>query len=164
MSDRPEAGRPSRVRVRTPGKHIVAFAGAALLMTAGTIGIVKFAPRPSSAAAAPAPNPAGSPSEATRSRALSEFLVDLAPDETGRAAYLRLAASVSAGAEAATAVRSHEEEIRERIAFLLRGLSADDLEGAEGMSLLKEEMLRRVNLVIAPAAAEDVTITDIVVQ
>jgi len=71
---------------------------------------------------------------------------------------------VRADGAAATALEVREAEARERIAFLLRGLSADDLAGEEGLTLLKRELLRRINLVIAPAAAEDVAITDLIVQ
>lgn len=151
-----------RVRVRTPGKHIVAFCAAALAMVAGAIYVAGvLASRESGK---PAARAAAMTKVSPEGVALGEFLVDLAPDRTGRAAYMRLALTVRGDAEAAAGLKAREAEARERIAFLLRGLSADDLVGEEGMTLVKREALRRINLVIAPAEAEDVAITDMIVQ
>ncbi|MEQ1931756.1 MAG: flagellar basal body-associated FliL family protein [Parvularculaceae bacterium] len=161
MSVALEAGSLGRVRVRTPGKHIAAFAGAALIMIAGTV----YLARPQSDRdEAPRVAALSAPAKGGGSLALPEFLVDLAPDAAGRAAYMRLAVSIEADAAAASVIERRLSEIRERIAFLLRGLSADDLKGEEGMRLLKSEILRRVNLVIAPETAGEAVITDIIVQ
>lgn len=150
----------ARVRVRTPGKHIVAFATAAAVMVAGTVALVNAV----GGREAPVAATAAAVETGGDTVALGEFLVDLAPDRTGRAAYLKLGASASAGGVSAREIERRQDEIRERLTFLLRGLSRDDIAGEEGMRLLKEEMLRRVNLVIAPQAVADVTITDIIVQ
>lgn len=150
-----------RVRVRTPGKHIVAFGAAALAMIAGAVYVAGGLSARESAELAAAAAP---PNTVAGAVALSEFLVDLAPDRAGRVAYMRLAVTVRAGSEAEAALRAREAEVRERFAFLLRGLSADDLSSDEGLELLKAELLRRVNVTIAPAVAEEVAITDMIVQ
>ena len=154
----------SRLRVRTPGKHIVAFAAAALLMVAATLSLARLA-RPNGAEPT-GPPPASAdlaPIEASRV-VLPEILVDLAPDRNGRVAYLRLVATVRAGRAALDAIEARGAEIRERLSFLFRGLSAEDLSDEERLRLAKTEMLRRINLVIAPLKADEVIVSEIVVQ
>lgn len=150
-------GEAPRARVRRPGKHIVLFAAAALaVMGAGVLGFRQSSPESAVREAASATVPLG------------EFLVDLSPDRTGRIAYLKLSASVALPAArakpAAARLEAERAIVRERIAFLLRGLTPEDLAGAEGMQRLKTEMLRRINLAIAPERAEDVVILDMIVQ
>lgn len=155
----------ARVRVRTPGKHIVMFLTAAGVIVAAAS---HFANAPEGSAAAGAPPATKEASRVGGDFAIPEFLVDLAPDRDGRAAYLRLAAVVRAAPEGAEAVAARiaerEAEISERVTFLLRGLSADDFDGEERLARVKAELLRRVNLVIAPARADDVLIADLVIQ
>lgn len=150
-----------RVRVRTPGKHIVAFCAAALVMIAGAIHVARMLGAESASESAAASSPARSSLSPV---ALDDFLVDLAPNSAGRVAYARLSVAVHASTDAAAALKARETEARERITFLLRGVSADDLVGEEGLTLLKDELRRRINLVIAPAEAEEVAITDLIVQ
>ena len=54
--------------------------------------------------------------------------------------------------------------MRERIAFFLRELSPEDLDGTEAQARLKAELLRRVNLTIAPEAADEIVIQSFVIQ
>jgi flagellar FliL protein len=145
------------------------FLTAATVIVAAALNFASRAPQ-TTAKAEPMPEPPQLATiEATpQAVTLKEFLVDLAPDRTGRVAYMRLQASIKAEpgatAEFARAVDARRDEISERLAFLFRGLSADDFEGEEGMSRVKAEMLRRVNLVIAPASASEVVITDLIIQ
>ncbi len=152
-----------RVRVRTPGKHIVMFvAGAGLLVAAASVGVSVV-----DHGAEQSAETVTSAAAAQNTIALREFLVDLAPDRHGRTAYLRLNAIVSfrgEGSAAAALFNLRRAEVEERIAFLLRGLSREDFEGEEGMARVKSELLRRVNLVIAPESAADVLIADLVIQ
>jgi flagellar FliL protein len=148
-----------RRRVRMPGKHIVAAAAVLVAVFAG-FGILKDR-RGTDAMSASADHGA-------LVIPLDEFLVDLAPDAGGRIAYLKLVAAVrtpaARGARVAARIEEERAAVRERIGFLLRGLSPEDFRGADGMARVKKEMLRRVNLVIAPDAVEDVVITDLVIQ
>jgi flagellar basal body-associated protein FliL len=151
---------PERVRVRTPGKHIVLFVAAALAVAGAGLNFMNSADAPS---ARPPRIVAGK----TQRLPLDAFLVDLAPDRSGRTAYLKLEAVVEfASSDTAGAARMQQETaaVRERLSFLLRGLTPDDFAGADGMARVKTEMLRRVNLVIAPEKAADVVITDLVIQ
>lgn len=149
----------TRIRVRMPGKHIVLFAAAAL--AAASAGIVIFSPSGSATSALPRD------AAPTRSVPLDAFLVDLAPDRSGRIAYLRLVAEIVVPADrpqTAERIAREASVIRERLSFFLRGLSPEDFAGADGMARVKAELLRRVNIVIAPDAAADVVVTDIVIQ
>jgi len=159
---------PVRRRARTPGKHIVAFVAGAVLVVGGAASILKSADY-----AAPASRRAADPLDPVRVGRvtyvpLEEFLVDLSPDYSGHVSYAKLAASISlSGPAAARAVERIEvlrPEINERLTFLLRNLRPEDFEGAEGMARVKAEMLRRVDLVIAPERADDVVISNLVIQ
>ena len=46
----------------------------------------------------------------------------------------------------------------------LRELRSSDISGSAGLFRLKEEMLRRVNLAVAPAAVNTVLFREIVIQ
>lgn len=155
------AGAP-RTRVRTPGKHIVIFLAAALLIIVSAMSMLRHVEQtPDFAFAGFGGEARGGAGEAT---ALEPFLVDLAPDRQGRAAYLRLAASVKAEARARERIAAAEADIADRLNFLLRGLTPEDFAGEDGMTRVKAEMLRRVNLVIAPEKAQEIVITEIIIQ
>lgn len=154
-----------RSRVRTPGKHIVMFLTAAAIVVTAAVNILN-PPRRMETNAESART--ANASYAGAEIALPEFLVDLAPDRNGRTAYLRLVAVVRAAPEKAAAVSAElerrETAVFERATFLLRGLSADDFDGEERVVRVKAELLRRVNLVIAPARADDLIVTHLVIQ
>lgn len=158
------SGASARVRVRTPGKHIVLFLGAALLLLFAAAGIFQ---KIQNGAADPGVVGAATAGPAN-AIALPEFLVDLAPDSSGRISYIRLSVSVmvpaKTGARGVERVTAAAPAIGERINFLLRGLSPEDFAGEAAMARVKAELLRRVNLVIAPDEAQDVIINDIVIQ
>ncbi len=157
----------ARLRVRTPGKYIVLFgflpvallaigAGYWLNQRAGSADIAALEYRKSN--------------EGVRAAYynLSEFLVDLAPDRNGRTAFLKLRASIALGGSdvdvAAERIAALKPAIDERLTFFLREMRPEDFEGSEGMARIKRELLRRVNLVIAPNSAEDVVIEELVIQ
>lgn len=152
---------PARRRVRTPGKHIVLFVLAvtfmlALSTTALQSGKVKL-PTYDIQGIGDSGAPLYSPSE--------EFLIDLSPDATGRSAYLKLTAKLVARDRAALAeIREKEPMIRERVAFFLRELSAEDFAGSEATARIKTELLKRVSLPLSAGAASDIFIEDIVIQ
>lgn len=163
-----ETGAPLRRRVRTPGKHIVAFVAGVGLVVAGATSMLS-----SGNYALPTLRGAVDPLSPVKVGRdtfvpLEEFLVDLAPDPSGRTHYARLSVSIAlsgpAAARVAERIEAARPELGERLVFLLRSLRPDDFEGAEGMALVKAEMLRRVNLVIAPETARDVVISNLVIQ
>lgn len=158
---------PKPIRVRTPGKHMVVFGAVAAAMVAAAFNVVGDARNPDISPTGTSA-PVSARSRDSESIPLKEFLVDLSPDRTGRAAYLRLTASAQAAPatadSVAAALRNRQAEIDERLSFLFRGLSSDDFAGEDGMARVKAEMLRRVNIVIAPDAVADIVITDLIIQ
>lgn len=149
-----------RPRVRTPGKHIVLFLTAAAVIVAAAINLIKAAPTDAIRGAG-----LGFARNVSEPVTLDPFLVDLAPDRSGRISYVKLAAVIEPGDSADSAtLKAAQPQISERITFLLRAATPEDFAGAEGMARMKMEILRRVNLVIAPQEARDVIITELVIQ
>lgn len=96
--------------------------------------------------------------------ALPEMLVNITgPD--GRPAYLKLKLTLEAPDEATvTTLTEHVPRITDQYTGFLRELRTDDLSGSAGAYRLRLELLRRVNLVIAPAQVNAVLIEEMLVQ
>ncbi len=160
MGDAPEpeigTAAPARVRVRTPGKHLVLFSLAVTFMIAISTLVLSradfhFPEGGFNSAGAP-------PVEET-------FIADLSPDALGRLRLLRLEVRIDASAPGVRrALAEKRPQVRERIAFFLREMSPEDLDGSEAQARLKAELLRRVNLTIAPETADDVVIQSFMIQ
>ena len=163
MTNTPSTG--DRERVRTPGKYIVLAVGVSLCFVAG---IVVFAERTQVFAGRPQPAIETVKVGKTHYAPLPEFLIDLSPDRDGRVAYLKLSASivVKSGQQQETLqqIGAAQPYIIERTTFFLRELQPEDFRGSEGMARVKRELLRRINLVLGPAKADDVVINDLVIQ
>ncbi len=151
-----------RIRVRTPGKHIVLFALAVAFMTV----ISAMAVRPGGVALPSHEHKGFGASDGTLLFAPpEEFLIDLGPDATGRTALLRLKTKLVAKDRAALGeIEEKQPMIRERVSFFLRELSADDFAGSEAMARMKTELLKRASLSLSDGAATDIIIEDIVIQ
>ncbi len=154
-NDASTRGATARVRVRTPGKHIVLFSLAVTFMLAvSTLALSRadlaLPERPFAAAA----------------RTVEEtFLTDLSPDAQGRLRLLKLTVIIETPAgEALQMLEQKRPKIRERLSFFLRELSPEDLDGSAAQERLKSELLKRVNLTLAPAQADTLTIQSIVIQ
>lgn len=146
-----------RVRVRTPGKHIVLFALAVTFMLALSTTVLR------SGGAPLMPSHQGAAKD-FRTPAL-EFLTDLSPDAAGRIAFLRLKASIVArDKEALAEIEANAPEIRERISFFLRELSPEDFAGTGAMTRLKAELLKRARISVGAGAVTDVIVEDLVIQ
>ena len=148
----------TRARVRTPGKHIVLFAAAAVVVVAAAVNILKASPdnvfRPVVRAGV-----------ADSVMTFEPFLVDLAPDRAGRIGHSKLAIVIEpVSAEQAAAIDAARAQIAERVVFMLRTMTPEDFAGSEGMARVKQELKRRVDLVIAPEEVRDVVVSDIVIQ
>jgi flagellar FliL protein len=96
--------------------------------------------------------------------ALPEMLVNITgPD--GRPAYLKLKLTLEApNDEAVTALTDHIPRLSDQFNGFLRELRTDDLAGSAGAYRLRLELLRRVNLVIAPHQINAVLIEEMLVQ
>ncbi|MFQ5562998.1 MAG: flagellar basal body-associated protein FliL [Parvularculaceae bacterium] len=161
------AGQAERAPGRVPGKVIVLFVlmPAAMIIAAG-LTIYSQAQKRAAMTAVEVHRLA----EGGRAAyyPLPDFLVDLSPDAQGRTAYLRMSAALlldrARAAEAAPRIEAMEPLLRERASLFLRELRPEDFDGSEGMARVKAELLRRVNLALAPIKAEDVIIEDMVIQ
>lgn len=96
--------------------------------------------------------------------ALPEMLVNITgPD--GRPAYLKLKLTLEApDDETVTALTDHIPRVSDEYNGFLRELRTDDLTGSAGAYRLRLELLRRVNLVIAPSQVNAVLIEEMLVQ
>ena len=155
-----------RVRVRTPGKHVVLFLFLPVIIVALGAGFwLNFVSQRSIAALEYRTSVTGTKTAYFK---LPEFLVDLAPDYHGRTTYLKMRASISLNQEDPGKTAEHIEAIQpvvsERLTFFLRELRPEDFAGSDGMRRVKAEMLRRINLVIAPEWVNEVIIEEIVIQ
>jgi flagellar basal body-associated protein FliL len=151
----------ARVRVRTPGKHIVLFGLAATFMLALSTSVITSGnmrlPHYELPERAAADGNFYAPAE--------EFLLDLSPDRFGRISYLKMNARlVALDGAALSEIKNKQPYIKERIAFFLRELSPEDFEGTEAMARVKAEMLKRANLPLASGGASDIVIDAIVIQ
>ncbi len=96
--------------------------------------------------------------------ALPEMLVNITgPD--GRPAYLKLKLTLEApNEETVTALGEHVPRISDQFNGFLREMRTDDLAGSAGAYRLRLELLRRVNLTIAPMQINAVLIEEMLVQ
>lgn len=157
----------SRVRVRTPGKHIVLFLFVPVVVVAVASGVWLNIQSHRSAVAALEYRTTVSGLK-TAYFTLPEMLVDLSPDLDGRTAYLKLRVSLALRDDkpnqTAEQIESVQPAVMERLTFFLRELRPEDFRGSAEMLRVKTEMLRRVNLEIAPATADEIIIEEIVIQ
>ena len=95
---------------------------------------------------------------------MPEMLVNIGgPD--GRPAFLKLKLTIEApNDETVTTLTSQLPRVSDEFNGFLRELRTDDLAGSAGAYRLRLELLRRVNLAIAPAQANAVLIEEMMVQ
>lgn len=120
------------------------------------------------ASADPTPGPNGTtimPGEAgVTFVGLPEMLVNITGAD-GRTAYLKLKLTIEAPNEAAvTALTNDVPRVTDEFNGFLREMRTDDLAGSAGAYRLRLELLRRVNLAIAPAQVNAVLIEEMLVQ
>lgn len=95
---------------------------------------------------------------------LPEMLVNIQGPE-GRPAYLKLKLTLEApDDETVAALGEHIPRVTDQFNGFLRELRTDDLAGSAGAYRLRLELLRRVNLVVAPMQVNAVLIEEMLVQ
>lgn len=95
---------------------------------------------------------------------MPEMLVNLNQADK-RAQYLKIKVSLEMADENITsALEPVLPRIMDTFQIYLRELRSEDLDGSAGVYRLKEELLRRVNLAIAPAEVDRVLFKEIIVQ
>ena len=95
---------------------------------------------------------------------LPELLVNL--NVTGRRLhFLKIATALEvAGEDQAAVVRQFVPRILDSFHMYLRAITPEELQGAEGVYRIKEELLIRTNEAIRPAAVRDVLVREMLVQ
>jgi len=95
---------------------------------------------------------------------LPEMLVNITAGD-GRPAYLKLSLTLEAPDDAAVAALTPQiPRVTDQFNSFLREMRTDDLNGSAGAYRLRLELLRRVNLVIAPSQINAVLIEEMLVQ
>jgi flagellar protein FliL len=96
--------------------------------------------------------------------ALPGMLVNIAGAD-GRAAFLKLKLTLEApDEETVAAIEAQLPKVMDQFQGFLRELRMDDLTGSAGSYRLRLELLRRVNLAVAPAEVKSVLIEEMLVQ
>jgi len=96
--------------------------------------------------------------------ALPELLVNVATPD-GRPAYLKLKLTLEAADEdVIAAIEPELPRVMDQFQSFLRELRVDDLTGSAGSYRSRLELLRRVNLAVAPAQVNAVLIEEMLVQ
>lgn len=160
-----KSGSNNPVRVRTPGKYIVLSTFAAVSVVVAGIAVTQWLA---------ADNPSKPETLETvkvgkhHYVALPEFLIDLSPDSRGRITYLKMSASIVVDhrqdENSLQRIADVKPHIVERTSFFLRELQPEDFQGSEAMERVKQELLRRVNLVLGTMKAEEIVINELVIQ
>lgn len=95
---------------------------------------------------------------------LPELLVNLNTDGR-RLRFLKLATALEvAGEKQAEVVRQFVPRILDSFHMYLRAVTPEELQGAEGVYRIKEELLLRTNEAIRPAKVRDVLVREMLVQ
>ena len=83
----------------------------------------------------------------------------------GTPAYLKLSVSLEVERpDAAAIIEPVLPRVVDQFQTYLRELRVEDIRGSAGVMRLKEELLRRVNLALAPLPVRDVLLREMIVQ
>jgi flagellar FliL protein len=83
----------------------------------------------------------------------------------GNPAYLKLGVALElTGADEKAGIQPLMPRVVDQFQGYLRELRVDDLKGSAGVLRVKEELLRRINVAIAPFAVKDVLLKEMIVQ
>ena len=97
--------------------------------------------------------------------ALEPMIVNLAASEKGKPVYLRLTLTLRVSSEAETKlVQAKTPMIIDNFQAFLTGLRPADLSGTGGILLLKEELTKRINKIVAPMIIKDVLFKEMMIN
>ncbi|RME64377.1 MAG: flagellar basal body protein FliL [Alphaproteobacteria bacterium] len=150
-------------RKRLSGKKIVLFAAPVLLLLlgGGAYFMGLFGGKAEEAQVAE-----GKPAEPVEVifYEVPEMLVNLNTGER-KASYLKIRVALEVDRQsAAIELEQKLPRVIDNFQIYLRELRIEDLSGSAGMFRLKEELLRRVNLAVAPTEVKDVLFKEMLVQ
>jgi flagellar FliL protein len=104
-----------------------------------------------------------SPNQDSQYFDLEEFVVNLNPD-SGKQEYLKLVITIQINKN--TNIKQIENKLpvlRDNINTFLTTLKSEDIKGSAGVAMLKEELLRRMNLLLDPIEIENVLLKEILI-
>jgi len=145
-------------------KLFIIIGAAAIVVLLGGAGLFFFL---SSSPAAPAEDGHGAEAAASHSFIfnLSPMVINLSTENGGPESFMRLTVALEvANQEVMTAIQPNLAKVVDAFQVYLRELRKSDLEGSAGIYRLKEELLRRVNIAIAPQQVESILFKEILVQ
>lgn len=156
-----EAGADAPPKKKLSGKVLVLYIGLPLLLLIGAgaglyfSGIIGGASHEEAAA----PEVAAAPVFYD----LPDFLVNLSGPPPQHYLKMRVTLQI-ANPEIAKTLDAQMPRVLDSFQTFLRELRPEDLQGSDGMLRLKEELLRRINLVLDPTIVSDVLFKEIIVQ
>ena len=158
---------------------IIAGAGALVVLGGGGVGAVlmmgggkaeahkahkKPAPKKDGDKKDAGPNPISQGPDGVVFYTMPDMVVNIQSTD-GRPTYLKLKLAFEmADEDSAEAISPNQLRLNDMFQSFLRELRPDDLSGSEGSYQLRQEVQRRVNLVIAPAKVNAVLIQEMLVQ
>ena len=160
--------------LKLPMMQKLIVAGGLLVVLAGGGGAYSFlgsgAPADEHAEGAPAEaghhgaTPSELPSEHAAFFDVPDIVVNIQTADS-TPAYLKLAVALELdSAEAKAAIEPVMPRVIDQFQTYLRELRVEDVRGSMGVMRLKEELLRRVNLAVAPTPVRDVLLKEMIVQ
>ncbi len=141
---------------------------ATLLIGGGAFYFLHSASPPENTEEAAAPNVKTAPANLPPAQAvffdIPDIIVNLQTPDTSQA-YLKLSVSLELEkAELKPAIEPVLPRVIDQFQSYLRELRVEDVRGSAGVMRLKEELLRRVNLAVAPTPVRDVLLKEMIVQ
>lgn len=110
------------------------------------------------------PNPITEGPDGVLFYTMPDLTVNMQPSD-GRPTFLKLKLAFEVpDQEAAEAIEPNAPRLNDMFQSFLRELRAEDINGSQGSYQLRMEILRRVNLVIAPAKVNAVLIQEMLIQ
>ena len=175
-----EAAAPAETKKKLPLKMLIAAgAGAFVLLGGGGVAAVllmgggkaeahKVHKKPAAKKEADkkdgAANPISAGPDGVVFYTMPDMVVNIQSSD-GRPTYLKLKLAFEmADEDSAEAITPNQLRLNDMFTSFLRELRPDDLSGSEGSYELRQEVQRRVNLVIAPAKVNAVLIQEMLVQ
>lgn len=147
---------------------LIVGGGLILVLAGGGAGFYFLAPEAGQTAEEEAANvhteAANLPSATAAFFDLPNIIVNIqTPDSTP--AYLKLSVALELEhAEAVAVIEPVMPRVVDQFQAYLRELRVEDIRGSAGVMRLKEELLRRVNLAVAPTPVHDVLLKEMIVQ
>lgn len=156
-----------RLMVMVTGGLVLLGGAGAAAYAGGLFGTADAAPHSATSTAEPAhdsAHDAALPAAKVTFVDLPDIVVNLRT--TGaRMRFLRLRVALEVGDEAAgQSVKSLIPRLLDSYQLYLRSLAADDVGGAGGMQRLKEDLIARSNIAVAPTKVADVLLKEMLVQ